>query len=334
MNQQQTRGDRVLSIGDALVDLSTHVSNIPVAGGCTWGSAVNLSPGGASANVAANTSRLGIGSAFLGCVGDDYYGHYLLDAFTQCGVDTTLTHVLTGAFTGIVFALVDSCGERTFVPCALGAAHTQLSHDQVRQVDYSAFRLVHACGVCLVESPSREALIKALRLAKDQGTPTYYDLNLRLDAGIFTDPYREAQWAAVEAASVVLAGDYELTQLAQSEDWLKAARLVLERGPEWIIVKRGMDGAVALSEDEQIVSPAFQVVAVDATGAGDAFDAGFIAATVRGLDMPSALVYANAVGALKVMHNGSRISFGHQAVEVFLHQNARTCLQTRATSKS
>ena len=322
MNQQQTRGGRVLSIGDALVDLSTRVSHIPVAGGCAWGSAVSISPGGASANVAANLARLGIASAFLGCVGSDPYGRYILGEFNGCGVDTTSTYVLGDAFTGIVFTLVDSHGERTFVPCALGAAHAQLSLDQVRQVDYRTFKLVYACGVCLVESPSREALIEALRLARNQGVPTCYDLNLRLDAGIFTNTYHEAQWAAIEASSVVLAGDYELAQLVQSEEWLKAAQFVLERGPEWVIVKRGVDGATALGAGgEQIVSPAYPVIVVDTTGAGDAFDAGFIAATVCGLDMQSALAYANAVGALKVMHSGSRISFDHQAIQDFLQNN-------------
>jgi fructokinase len=101
---------KVLGIGDALVDLSTQAAQLPPRGGNIWSTAVQLSPGGTTANVAANLSKLGIESAFIGCVGGDPYGHYIIDEFNHVGVQTAGMIIRPGVFTGIILAIIDMEG--------------------------------------------------------------------------------------------------------------------------------------------------------------------------------------------------------------------------------
>lgn len=324
MTGSEKKKSRVLSIGDAFVDLLSTVRAFPPSGGCAWGNAITTAAGGASGNVAANLAQLELDSAFLGLVGKDSYGSYLLNDFEHSGVDTQYITSCPGEFTGVVFTIVDMAGERTFFPCALGAAHSKLSVDIADRMDYSQFDMVFACGVCLVEMPAREAVIHALKIARQNNVPTYYDPNLRLDADIFTAEYRKAQWEAMRYATVVLVGDYELTQLTQSSDWVAGAERLLDNGAESVIVKRGAEGAAAVFPDRQpIMVPAFSVDAVDTTGAGDAFDAGFMAAIAYGLGVEAALEYANATAALVVNRVGARLTSLRREVEALVRERGK-----------
>ena len=314
---------RVLGIGDAMVDLSTRVPRLPPRGGNVWGAAVQMRPGGTTANVAANLARLGIGSAFAGRVGDDPYGHYVLDVFAAAGVDTTYVVLEPEAYTGIVFAAVDDTRERTFFACARGAAHSRLTPEDVDHIDLSGISVMHSSGVCLVETPARDAILRALYLAHQAGIPIYYDPNLRLEGDVFPEELREAQWEAVSLADIVLIGEDELALMCETSSPVEGALRLLKTGTDLIVVKRGARGVMAFWAEGQRTLPAFEVDVVDTTGAGDAFDAGFIvAARLRGLGIDDALAYANAVAAIKVTRPGARAVPTHEEVLAFLAARA------------
>lgn len=88
-----------------------------------------------------------------------------------------------------------------------------------------------------------------------------------------------------------------------------------------MVARLGADGAVACSSAGVITSPGFAVQVVDAVGAGDAFDAGFIAARLRGRDVNEALRWGNAVAALTIAQPGARSTSGLRELEGFLQQN-------------
>lgn len=318
MMEPEAQRQKVLGIGDVLVDLLSYISRMPPPGGNAWGTAVQMFPGGGTANVATSLARLGVASAFAGRVGADPYGQFLLEDFEQEGVETSLVRLDERVFTGIVFTLVDETGERTFFPCARGAAHLQLARGDVEAIPYSDFRLLHACGISLVENPARDAIIHALRLARQAGVPTYYDPNLRLEGDVFLDAYREAQWQAIGLADTVMVGEAELALLCNGDNVAAGARQMLERGAELVVVKQGSDGATAFWPGGEASAPAYRVEAVDTSGAGDAWDAGFIAARLRDTPIEAALTYANAVAAIKVTRAGPRAVPSYLEVEVWM----------------
>ncbi len=313
----------VLGIGDAMVDLFTHASQLPPRGGNIWSTAVNLSPGGTTANVAANTALLGISSGFVGCVGEDPYGQYTISEFQKAGVDTSGIVVRKGAFTGIVLAIIDDEGERTFIACAKGASHALLDAGDVQALDYASIPVVHSSGVCLVEEPARSALLGALEQAHAAGCEVYYDPNLRLEGDIFPEELRAAQWKAIEHSDVVLIGDEEMHLLFENMACWQGVDRLRKAGPKIVVVKQGEKGASVFSDEGEDHCAAFKVPVTSTAGAGDSFDAGFIAARRRGASLHDALVYACAVAALKVTRQGARAVPGHTEVLAFLAERGR-----------
>lgn len=310
---------QVIAIGDALVDLIIKVSRYPPRGGNVWGSAIEMRPGGTVANFAVGLARLGVPVAFLGKVGDDAYGQFLLGDLQGEGIDTNHTLVEGPAHTGVVFIPVDAEGERTFFACAKGAAHTRLRPREVDPEVVAGAQWLHATGVCLAEGSSREAILKAMGLAKGVGVPISFDPNLRLEGGLFSNGLREALEEAFHLAEVVLVSNEELDLLSEAEGIEGRAREILEKGTEIVVVKCGEEGAVGLSRDRRVVVPAFSVTVVDTTGAGDAFDAGFVAGRLQGLDEAETIRYANAVAALKIMGIGARALPRANDVDRFLN---------------
>lgn len=310
---------RALGLGDAMVDLSTEAPAIPPRGGNVWSSAVRMSPGGTVANVAANLGILGVPSSFAGGIGLDPYGEYMLDEFARKGVETGRC-VRTEAFTGIVLAIVDAERERTFVACARGAAHTALTEADVTAMDFGGCSLLHTSGVCLTEEPARSAILLGMQRAREAGLKVYYDPNLRLEGDVFPDALKAAQLKALQMADVILIGAEELALIYPSQGD-GALQELHEAGAELIVVKQGAHGLCAYPAcGEPISLPAFPVTTRDTTGAGDAFDAGFIAANLRGMDLRTSLRYASAVAALNVTRIGSQTLPSHEEVLLFLEQ--------------
>lgn len=311
---------QVIAVGDALVDLIVKVSRYPPRGGNVWGSAMEMRPGGTAANFAVGLARLGVPVAFLGKLGDDAYGRFLLKDLQREGIEATHTVVDRSAYTGAVFIPVDAEGERTFFACAKGAAHTRLRPQEIDSGVMAGAQWLHATGVCLAEGSAREAILKTMGLAKGAGVPISFDPNLRLEGDLFPAGLREALDVAFHLAEVVLVSADELDLLDEAESIEAGAREILKDGAHIVVVKCGEAGAVAVSQDRRVVVPAFPVTVVDTTGAGDAFDAGFVAGWLQGLDQAEAIRYANAVAALKIMGVGARALPRASEVDHFLHR--------------
>jgi sugar/nucleoside kinase (ribokinase family) len=157
-----------------------------------------------------------------------------------------------------------------------------------------------------------------MQRARADGIPVSFDLNLRLENWGWEAGFREVVAAAVEHADVVLgAASDEIGALAGIDDPVEAAR-ALAGADRLVIARLGAGGAVACSTNEVTTVPGFEVAVVDTVGAGDAFDAGFIAARLRGEDVAGAVRWGNAVAGLTVSRPGARSSPTRSEVEALL----------------
>ena len=295
----------VVVIGDVNVDLEivlpsgqhreTHYNPDP-----------RLFGGGSAANTAAALARLGIACRFVGTVGDDTYGRFAVDSLTHAGVDTSAVGVTEMAPTVMVIVVVPPDGERLiYVWPPKGGAHAELSvetaESSVRDAEW-----LHVSGLCLRVSPAREAVLAAMERARTAGIPVSFDLNLRLENWGWDDGFRGVVERAVEQSDVVMgAASDEIVPLAGIDDPVDAATALADAG-RLVIARLGPDGAVACSGDRTVTQPGFPVDVVDTVGAGDAFNAGFIAARHRGADVASAILWGNAVAALAIEQPGAR----------------------------
>lgn len=238
--------------------------------------------GGSGAIVAAGAARLGLRVAMAGCVGDDALGRAMLDALA--GVDVSA--VRTGsAPTGVSVGLARP-GDRA-VLTGLGAL-AELRAEHVPDALLAQARHVHVASPFL--QPGLDVAAVAARAA---GTTS-------LDPGWDPRERWDVEWQGFD---VLLPNAQEAQRLAGEDAVEAAARRLAASGP-LVVVKLGADGALAAGDGGVVRVRAPRVEPIDATGAGDSFDAGFLAARLAGEDLAGALALGCACGALSTRAAG------------------------------
>ncbi len=294
----------VVVIGDANVDLEirlptdarpTHANPDPMMTG-----------GGSAANTAAALGRLEVPTRFVGAVGDDAAGRHATESLARSGVDVTSVQTVSSEPTVMVIVILPPDGERLiYVWPPRGGAHSMLDVDvATRAVEDADW--VHVSGICLRVTPARDALFAAMDRARELGIPISLDLNLRLENWGWEAGFREVAMGAVERADVVLGSALdEIAPLGDAADPVTAAR-ALGSGERLVVARLGANGAMAITERETTTAPGFDVPVVDTVGAGDAFNAGFIAARLEHRSVGEALTWGNAVAAATIGRPGAR----------------------------
>jgi 2-dehydro-3-deoxygluconokinase len=261
---------------------------------------------GAEANVAVGVARLGHASAFVGRVGTDPFGRTLMRALRGEGVD--VAHLRPDdAPTGLMIRDRPALGPGHVEYRRTGSAGSRLAPVDVAEAAevFATASWLHVSGVTAAISPTaREAVGAAIELAAAHGLQISLDLNLR--RRLWTDAEAAAVLRPLAArADVVLGSLDEFAAIAGPDPAASSEELVtaaLALGAPTIVFKLGDAGAFEASADGPIVVTRPPAVAsvIDVVGAGDAFCAGWIVATLEGLAGAERLSLANACGAASV----------------------------------
>jgi fructokinase len=231
-------------------------------------------PGGAPANVAVATARLGSEAAFIGSVGEDLFGDFILRALEAEGVDTSaVRRCEPPTRTSLAFVEVASDGDRSFTFYRSDpAADELLSAEDVPREVLSGASFVNFGSIPLIREPSRSAIHRAADLAEELDVPLVFDVNFRGHLWKGPEVAREVIDPLLERSQVIKMGDDELSPMLGTEDPQEAAEMLLGRGAALALISLGPDGAVYATPDFSGHVPAFEVDEIlDATGAGDAF---------------------------------------------------------------
>ncbi|HJQ29387.1 MAG TPA: carbohydrate kinase [Rubrobacter sp.] len=230
-------------------------------------------PGGAPANVAVAAARLGSKSSFVGSVGDDLFGNFILRALESEGVDTTgVSRQSPPTRTSLAFVEIDEEGDRAFTFYRSSpAADELLSPEDVTEDLVSGATFVNFGSIPLIREPSRSATHRIAGLAHELGVPVAFDVNVREHLWERNEDAREAIDPHLDLSTIVKLGDDELSPLLGTEDAREAAGMLLDRGVSLVLVSMGPEGAFYATRDFSGEVPTFDVEVVDATGAGDAF---------------------------------------------------------------
>ncbi|MFN8629529.1 MAG: carbohydrate kinase family protein [Chloroflexota bacterium] len=266
-----------------------------------------VGPGGTAANTARGLAALGVPTRFAGAVGDDAFGRQAAEDLVAAGVDTSGLIVAGEAATCRVIALVEPDGERSLVVWPPdGGALRWLRPRDVPPEAIAGAAWLHTTGMCLRDPPVRDTVLAAMAEARAAGVPVSIDLNLRVELWGLDATRRAIVEQAVALADVVLgSGPEELLPLAAalgaSATTVEAAAAALAGGARTIVARLGGQGALACDAAGVVSrSAGFAVEVRNVIGAGDAFNAGFIAARVEGRPIDAALAWGNATAALHV----------------------------------
>lgn len=296
----------VVVMGDANVDL---VIRLPDKAHDLTGSEPQLFGGGTAGNVAVGLARLGVLVTFIGTVGDDGFGRWAAADLAREGIDTSGLIMLKDAFTPQVIALIQPDGERHLVVFpTYGGADKQLTPAHIDAETIQTAAWLHTTGIVLRHTPSRDAVLHAMRLARAAGVTVSLDLNLRIELWGFDDTARATIMQAVALADYVFGnGEEELIPIAGGGSVEAAARRLRDGDTRVIVARLGSRGALVIDADGVVyTSPARAIHVVDTVGAGDAFNVGFIDAILRGGDVTAAAEMGNAVAAYKIGRMGAR----------------------------
>lgn len=255
-----------------------------------------LTVGGSGAIMACAAARLGLRTALIAVVGEDLFGRFMVQALGERGVDTSAIVVDSSLRTGltVILARQDDRAILTY-PGAIAA----LTAERVDGALLRSARHIHVSSFFL-QTALALGLGSLLDAARRAGASTSLDPNWdpsgRWDGGLT---------ALLPSLDVLLPNAVEACRLAGDEDPRRAAAALAAHGP-LVAVKLGPEGAIAAYDGHPLVAahPPSGFTAIDAVGAGDTFDAGFLAGRLGGGSLEQALALACACGTLSTRAAG------------------------------
>lgn len=284
----------ILVVGETNVDVVMHAGAAATPGQEVIAQDCVLTLGSSSAICAMGLARLGTRVIFVSRIGADIWGDYCLDVLKARGIDTTRVIRDPSLKTGVTVS-ISSPADRALVTYVGSIGEVREADvpqgllDEVQHLHVSSYFL---------QTRLREGICRLFQRARDRGVTT------SLDPGF--DP--QNRWTA-DVKTVALMADVFLPNEVELEAITGCATpdeglLALDDRRTRTVVKLGRAGAMTREQGETIRVGAFSIDAIDTTGAGDSFNAGFLYGFVRQLPVSECLLHANACGALSTRELG------------------------------
>ncbi len=269
--------------------------------------------GGAPANVDIAVSKNGLKAGMCCKVGEDDFGHFLVDTLKEYDVEVLCPRFCEEAITTMAFVTLSQDGERRFTFARKPGADMFLSEEDVTEEEITDSVIIHAGSCSLSAQPVRDATCKALRLGHEKGKLVSFDVNYR---NLMWKDDEEACRRAVEEilpyVDILKISEEELGMFGTEAD---LPALMEKNGITLLIETLGSEGARAFFRGEVMTVPGRKAKAVDATGAGDAFWGGFLSSLrMQGVEkagdltkenLRKAMDYGNVSGCICVQGKGA-----------------------------
>ena len=285
----------VLVVGDANPDLVLRGDVRPRFGQAEQLlSGADLVLGGSAAITAAGCARLGLGTSLLTAIGDDVFGDITRERLTERGVELILPRAATGLPTGLSVILTPDEDDRAILTLP-GTIPTLLPED-ITDEHLAGTRHLHVSSLYL-QPRLAAGLAGVFERARAQGVGTSLDTNW--------DPTEK--WESITDilahTDVFLPNANELRAVTGEQEVGKAAAKLVAAGTT-VVMKNGAAGARAWWPGDETSAPGLAVEVVDTTGAGDSFNAGFLAGRLGGLSIGEAIRWAAVAGSLSTRAAG------------------------------
>ena len=262
--------------------------------------------GGSPANIAVGLARLGKKCGFFARVSDDQLGTFVTDYFDNEGIDTShIKRCQNGEKIGLTFTEIKSETESSIVMYRNEAADLKLDVEDIDEDYINKAKAVLISGTALAESPSREAALKAVALAKKNGVPIIVDIDYRAYNWKNSDEIAIYYSSVAREADIILGSreEYDLT-----EKFIKVGMTDKETAAYWhsqnakiVIIKHGKEGSTAYTNDGESYSiKPFPVKLLKSFGGGDGYASAFLYGIFEGWEIIDALEFGSASAAMLV----------------------------------
>ncbi len=295
---------RIAVIGSNMVDLVTYVDRMPAKGETLEAPSFEMGHGGKGANQAVAAARLGAEVMMLTKVGDDAFADNTIGNLKACGIDTTYVAKVPGRSSGVAPIMVDPSGENSIL-IVKGANNDLLPPD----IEAAADDLKRCDLILLQLEIPVETVYAAIRFGKRHGIRTLLNPAPAL-ADLDAEQVKDATFLVPnETELAILTG----LPVESPDEVALAARSLVSKGIETVVVTMGSRGALLVTADETTPIEPLRVTPADTTGAGDAFVGSFARFLVAGDPIAAALTKAARYAADSTTRRGTQKSYATEA---------------------
>jgi sugar/nucleoside kinase (ribokinase family) len=294
------RDKPILCLGILVADVvGRPLRSVPAPGRLVLMDEMGLFAGGCAMNAATVLARFGLPVEVIGKIGQDPFGDFLLEVLARRGIRAEGIRRDETTGTSATMVMVEPNGERRFVHYI--GANAQLTTADIDMTQVESASILHVAGALVLPGLDGDPMALLLHQAQVAGVITFLD-TVWDDTGRWNDllapclPYIDFFVPSLPEAQA----------LSGLNDPTDVGRALLDHGVGTVALKMGAAGSLVMNQDgESLRLPAYEVDVVDATGAGDAFAAGFIAGVWQGWSLEDTARLANAAGALCVTGSGA-----------------------------
>lgn len=287
----------VIAVGAANADILVKVRRVPRRDEELNAESMTIMGGGSAANVAVGCVRLGLKAGLIGYVGRDLFGRMVVDELRGEGVDLSNLKVVE-AMTGTAICIVDGDGERRII--VYGEAGSQLSIRDLDEEYLGKARIVYVSSIkggCGLDVAST-----IFECSNKSGVEVFFD-----PGSLYAIQGLSSLKDAIAMASMVKLNWVEAKMLTGRDNLNEAVRVLKEAGVKSLIITLGVDGCYIASEDLEKKIPTYtEFQPIDKTGAGDAFNVGFLFGYLRGWNLEKCGRFGNLIASISVTRMGAR----------------------------
>ncbi len=305
--------NKIVVIGSSNVDLIMKMDHLPQKGETVTGGKFMQVYGGKGANQAVAAARAGGNVVFVSCVGEDAYTPQMVKNYRNDGIDTRFVFQEKGVASGYALIMIDNFGENII---SVAPEANQLLTSEKIELANSVF---DEAAIIVMQFEILEETVKyVIDTANKKGIPVMWNVA----------PAKKFDFSYISKTNILVLNEIETHFLSgiavnDKKDAEKAAKTLIAKGVEKVIVTLGKKGAVAVSEEETEIVPAFKVNAIDTTAAGDTFCGTFAVALTEGKSLKDSLFFASAASAISVTKMGAQPSAPtREEIETFMKKHS------------
>lgn len=294
-NEIKTPPPVIAVVGSAMMDLTCYADVLPAAGETSFGNSFTTGFGGKGANQAVMANRSGAHVYMVGKVGDDLFGHSIIENFNTQGVDTTFLTISEVA-TGVAHIWVDGTGENRII-IVPGANH-EIDPSTVVEAIVKIEGLQILIGQCEIE---QEITLEAFKAAKSRGARTILN----------PAPFQPLSSELLSLTDWLIPNEIEFSQIHENHLLPTDDQLIASLRPgQELVVTLGAEGAAIADRSGRVTRiPAPKMSTVDSTGAGDCFIGAFASGLLLGLHREKAVQFGCESASISVTRKGAQSSY-------------------------
>lgn len=295
----------LIAVGRACIDLNAVEYNRPMEETETFSKYV----GGSPANIAIGASKLGLSCGFIGKIPDDQHGRFISNYMSEVGIDTSQMAIdKDGHKAGLAFTEILSPSECSILMYRDDVADLYLEPNEVSEDYIKQAKMLVVSGTGLAQSPSREAVLKSVALARKNNVKVVFELDYRPYTWKNAEEVSVYYSIVAEQSDVVIGTRDEFNMLENVVEGNndKTVAYLFQHEPELIVIKHGVEGSYAYTkEGETFRGKAYKSNVLKTFGAGDSYAAAFLYALTKGKTIQEALQYGSASAAIVVSKHSS-----------------------------